>query len=60
MDHILKGLRVRGFSLDPLSRVWVMAAPWRLIQKRALRSLFSGESVCPDLIDSASFNSLIH
>jgi hypothetical protein len=52
--------RVRGFSSDLLSRVLVMVPPWRLTEKRALRNLFSVESVCPDPIDSSSFNSLIH
>lgn len=42
LDQILKGLQVRGFSSDPLSRLLVAAASWRLTEKRALGSLFSG------------------
>lgn len=40
LDPILNGSKVRGFSSDLLSRVLVMVAPWRLTEKRALRSLF--------------------
>lgn len=49
LGQILRGLRVRG----------ILIRPWRLTEKSVLRSLFSGESVCSDPIDSSPLTCIV-